>query len=121
MLETTDTKRPFFTIPEGEHIVQILEVPVKKRTKSGDYFCYEFKFGYAWNGQKKTWTNTFMQWDLVPILKALQFKQVSEHSFEWDRELCKDRALKIKIVHEPDAKDSSKVWPKIKEAEELPF
>lgn len=119
MPETTDTSRPFTVIPEGVHTLTILEIPLKKRTKSGANFVYEFKFGYTLEGKRKKWTAFFMPWDLGPVLGALGFPQISEHTYEWEREQCKDRVIKAKIIHQPDAKDATKVWPRIEEATEF--
>lgn len=121
MPETIDTSRPFTTIPEGTNIVTITEVPLKKRSKASDNIYYEFKFGYVLEGKQKKWTAAFMPWDLGVLLSAMKFPQISEHSFEWDREKCMNRVLKVTIVHEPDSKDPKKFWPRIKQAEELPF
>ena len=119
MPETTDTQRPFSFPQEGEHILHILEIPTKQRTKSGDGIVYKFTFGYLEKGQKKKWTAFFMPWDLGPILGALRFKKISEHSYEWEREECKGRTLKATVKHQADKNDPAKVWPRIEKAIEL--
>lgn len=121
MRETTDTSG-YALFPKGHYKFVVTEEPQKYKTSNGKIgYIFEFETINE-RGEKKIFKERFIIWLIGDLLRALKCQEVQKDKFDWDTVEVVGREIEADIAHEPDAKDPTKKWARMRNiTEAMPF
>lgn len=113
MEEIIDVSGSFWgPLKEGTYDYRIEDTP-RKDSKG----MYLWKLSYQWEGQPEAGEIRLFANQMGELLEVLGFKKVEAKKFKWDPDLAVGKFFKATAYKEPDKKDLSKSYVRLKDVQ----